>query len=164
MFGSQAINRVVVGYLVAGGVFLVLHSFLTTSDLIVLINGLLIGALFAIVVAFHRLIIGAIRGTGEYNHVRQMTLGFFNGWLGIFLVVYPSIELRSMGLAVPNTLISTLGKFVIIAAAIMQVTAPDYGLGMFHGRDRKTLWSALLFGVSVSFVVVYLQKTAFFAN
>ena len=39
----------------------------------------------------------------------------------------------------------------------MQITAPDFGLGLFHGRDRRVLWTAASLGLITALVTVYIQ-------
>lgn len=163
MFGNLAVNRVLVSYIAAGLFFYILQLTVDPTDLIILLNGLFVGSIVAIGVSYHELIIGAIKGQGEYTNIRHMTLGFFTMWVAILLMIYPSIELRMLGAPLPGTsavpVISAFGKFLAIGAAILQVTAPDFGLGIFYGRDRRVLWSGLLLGSVIAGFLMILQKT-----
>jgi hypothetical protein len=41
---------------------------------------------------------------------------------------------------------------------MLQVTAPDFGLGLFHGRDRRVLWASVTIGLLVAIVTITLQQ------
>ena len=40
----------------------------------------------------------------------------------------------------------------------MQQTAPDFGLGIVYGRDRKVLWTSFLIGGFVALFVFMAQE------
>ncbi len=150
-------NAVLWGLTGAGLLYSVLLITVPIASLIVILNGVFVGAMVAIIVAFHRLLLNALQGNEEYSRVRQMTLGFFLCWLAYALTVVASIYLRTSGVYVPSTGVVAASRFVAIVAAVLQVTAPDFGLGLFHGRDRKALWTGAALGLLVSCIVVYVQ-------
>jgi hypothetical protein len=77
----------------------------------------------AIIVAYHRLIIGAALGLGEYNRVRQMTMGFAVAWSGICLSTLSSIYARWEGIPLTAPTLTAAVRFLFILAAIQQITA-----------------------------------------
>jgi hypothetical protein len=147
-------------------VFVLMATFANSNELVTLLNGVFIGSLCSVAFAYWPLIWGALRGVGKYNDVRQMTLGFFLGWICVALLLTASIMGRVIGTNSTSSpdwllLISVAGRYVGIIAAITQVTAPDFGLGLFHGRDRKVLFPALIIGLVVAWMVIYIQSDAF---
>jgi hypothetical protein len=169
MIGSQGVeimnlfaslhNRSGVAYaalaLVAIGT--ALFEFVPLNHLVQLTNGLFLGSMAAIVVAYGQLIWNAILGVKPYDRVRQMTLGFALCWLAYGLSVVASVYLRSTDAVVTSTYLTVCHRLIAIVAAILQVTAPDFGLGIFHGRDRKMLWASGSVGLAVAAFVTYAQ-------
>ena len=137
--------------------FIVLHSLFAPGDLIILLNGLLVGSMSAIAVAYHELIWYAIKGEGVYNRVRQMTLGFALMWIVFGIGLGTSIYIRVADLPATAYTSVAFARYLAIVAAILQVTAPDFGLGLFHGRDRKVLTASIGIGLVVAVVTILLQ-------
>lgn len=90
----------------------------------------------AIVIAYHRLIVGAALGLGEYNRVRQMTMGFAVAWSGICLSTLSSIYARSEGAALTAPTLTAAVRYLFILAAILQITA----VGTIYFQDRTLLF------------------------
>jgi hypothetical protein len=161
MLANLALNRVFISVCVLAAVFFGLLAYVPPVPLIVGLNGLFVGCMVAVMVAYHRLIAGAWFGIGEYNRVRQMTLGFAVLWVAIFVGAANSIYLRSAGVDVPTTPLTAATRYLAVIAAVLQVTAPDFGLGLFHGRDRRVLWAAGLSGLVSAVATIFLQWQAF---
>ena len=137
----------------------VLRFILGPNDLIILLNGLFAGAMTAVVVAYGPLIAYAIVGKHPYDRVWQMTLGFAILWAAVCVGVANSVWLRAMtDYTPPPSDLTPIARYLAIVAACVQVTAPDFGLGIFHGRDRKVLWSAVSLGLLVAVGVIVLQQ------
>lgn len=158
MFANLPLNRVIFGSLALGGLFVALRWLLGPADLIVLLNGLFAGSIMAIAFAYHRLIWFAMLGRGEYNRVRQMTLGFAAVWGAVCVGAANSIWLRASGAPIPTTELAAAARYLTIVAAVLQVTAPDFGLGLFHGRDRRVLWTSFGLGSTVAALVILFQE------
>lgn len=154
---QNAINRVLVGSFLLVLVFFVVVATLPLDDVIIVLNGLFFGTAAAILVAYGRLLWNAILGIRPYDRVRQMTLGFFLCWVAYGLVVAASFYLRASGTDVNSTYLTAASRYAAVVAAVLQVTAPDFGLGIFHGRDRKVLYTSVAIGLAVAVASVYAQ-------
>jgi hypothetical protein len=160
---SLIANRVAVGGFGLAALFCGLVGYSDLETLIIVLNGVFSGCMVAIVVAYHRLIIGAALGIGEYNRVRQMTMGFAAIWIAVCLSTASSIYARSEGAALTAPIMTAGVRFLYILAATLQITAPDFGLGLFHGRDRKTLWLGFVLGmITAVCTVVFQDRTLLF--
>jgi hypothetical protein len=146
-----------IGILALATVFFGLVTYVPPMTLIILLNGLFIGAVASVFVAYHELILGSIFGVEKYNRVQQMTVSFFVMWSVLAFSACLSAYNRSIDwpLAVPTGTVAL--RYLSIIAAILQVTAPDFGLGLFHGRDRKMLWVASLTGIIVAIAAIFFQ-------
>lgn len=156
-------NRVLVG---SAGFLLVLWAMLhavSPERLLILMNGALAGCGAAIMVAYGPLLWNALWGVRPYDRVRQMTLGFFLCWASLGTSLIASIYVRAADLPVPTLTIVCVGRALAIIAAVLQVTAPDFGLGIFHGRDRKVLSAGIVIGVIVAVLAVYGQEATVLA-
>jgi len=150
-------NRVASGGFGLAALFFGLTGYADLESLIIALNGIFAGCMIAIVVAYHRLIIGAALGIGEYNRVRQMTMGFALIWIAVCLSTGSSIYARSEGAPLAAPMATAGVRYLFILAAVMQITAPDFGLGLFHGRDRKTLWLGFVLGLITAIATIYFQ-------
>lgn len=132
-----------------------------SATVLIILNGVLCGCFVALGVAYARLVWGALMGDIQYARVSQMTFGFFLTWVYVAMSLGGSVYSRALDvpLTLPTWTIS--GRVVIIAAAIAQVTAPDFGLGLFHGRERKTLWASAIAGTLTAFAAIFYQDTTF---
>lgn len=158
MFKNLALNRVLYGIVFCTSLFFALRIIFPPVELIIFLNGIFAGSIVAILVAYYKLIWYALLGIGEYNRVRQMTIGFVVCWCAICVGASNSIYLRSMGADIPMTDLTAAARYLSIIAAMLQVTAPDFGLGLFHGRDRRVLWASVTIGLLVAIVTITLQQ------
>lgn len=154
----RPLNRVIMATILAVAVFALLAFLAPVSELVVVLNGVFAGTMAAVTVAYWRLMWNAVLGIRPYDRVRQMTLGFALCWLAYILGVSISIYFRSAGVDVNSSLLTAASRYVAILAAILQVTAPDFGLGLFHGRDRKVLATGVTVGLIVAIIVVFGQN------
>lgn len=157
MFRNLALNRVLYIAALSAGMFVGLRSLFNPIQFVIFLNGIFAGSIVAIIVAYHRLIWFALLGVGEYNRVRQMTMGFAVCWLAVCVGASNSIYLRSVGADIASTGATAIARYLAIIAAILQVTAPDFGLGLFHGRDRRILWISLTLGLAAAVIVILFQ-------
>lgn len=160
MSPNVKLNRVIAGIVLLGLLFLLLVTVIPAPSLIIILNGIFFGALVSIGVVYYRLIWAALSGRHIYDRVRQMTLGFAVLWGAITLGIAQSIWFRAMGDDVLNTHIGALVRFLAIVAAILQVTAPDYGAGWFDGLERRVLWLSLGCGSLCAFAIILIQAFA----
>lgn len=160
---QNAINRVILGAIIALAVFVALVHWVPLDTLIMFLNGAFFGTAAAILVAYGRLLWNAILGVRPYDRVRQMTLGFFLCWVAYGLGVAISFYYRSTGTDINSSMLTAASRYVAVIAAVLQVTAPDFGLGIFHGRDRRVLYTGLAAGLITAFVTVLFQTEQVFA-
>lgn len=128
------------------------------SDLLsAMLNGLFVGSMTAIGVTYYKLLWDAWFNPYDFNRVRQMTLTIGGQWIVISLFILTSAYINYAEL--PSTFfISTLfARYLATIVAIFQVTAPDYGDGLFYGADRKFLSIGLIAGAIAGLAVVLLQ-------
>lgn len=154
---NLGLKRLVAASVAGAALFAILSWLIPVGSLILILNGAFAGCLVALAVAFWKLVWDAALGKHPYNRVRQMTFGFFLAWVAYALTVYTSVYFRASSIEVTPALTTAAGRYVAIWAAILQATAPDFGLGLFHGRDRKTLWTGLSLGIAVAIGVVLAQ-------
>jgi hypothetical protein len=157
-FTFRPINRVIITTALSAVLFAGLAWVVPVSELTILLNGVFAGTMAAITVAYWRLLWNAVLGIRPYDRVRQMTLGFALCWAAYILGVAISIYFRSAGVDVNSSLLTAASRYVAIIAAMLQVTAPDFGLGLFHGRDRKVLATGITVGLIVAVIVVFGQN------
>jgi hypothetical protein len=157
MYRNIALNRVIQIGVALTLFFIVLLQFVALPNLIVVLNGVFIGSMAAIIVAYSRLLINAALGTYPFNRVRQMTLGFFLCWVAYNVDVLTSIYFLSCGIDVKTSVLTAAGRYAAIIAAVLQVTAPDFGLGFFQSRERKTLWTGAVLGFVIAIIAIIAQ-------
>lgn len=158
------VNRVVLATVLLAGGFVALVSLVNMDTLIVVLNGIFFGSMAAVMVAYGRLLANAILGIQPYDRIRQMTLGFALCWFAYGLAVFVSVYFRSSGAEMNTSLLTAAGRYIAIIAAILQVTAPDFGLGLFHGKDRKILVVAIPVGIIISILTVMSQTSEVLAE
>ena len=144
-----------VGYALLG--FILLSITVPLDHLIMLLNAVLSGTLMAIVVAYGPLLWNSLLGLKTYDRVRQMTFGFALCWMAYAIHTGFSIYLRSSGFEVNSSYLTAAGRYIAIIAAMLQVTAPDFGLGLFHGRSRNTLLTGVFAGAMTATIVMLFQ-------
>lgn len=133
---------------------------LPLNDLIIVLNGMFAGSLVAFVYAFWGLIVNAFNRYSPYTAKRQLMWGIVLMWLAYVVSVASSIELRASGVdgaALNSSYLIAISRASAIMGIFFQVTAPDFGLPMFYGRDRKVLWSGLIIGFAISVFMIYAQ-------
>lgn len=163
-FNFRPVNRVIAAIVAASALFTLLVAFIPMPRLIVILNGGLAGTMGAVVVAYWRLLWNAVLGIRPYDRVRQMTLGFAMCWAAYILVVMISVYLRSSGAEINSSALTAASRYVAIIAAVLQVSAPDFGLGLFHGRDRKVLLTSVVVGFVVAIVITFAQTNGVLAE
>lgn len=124
-------------------------------DLIIVLNGIYAGSMIAVIVTYVRLITDIINR--PYDRVKHMSLGLLLYWIAYALSTGNSIAARAMDADVTAYTLTATHRMIAIVGAVFQVTAPDFGLGMFHGKDRKTLIVSVVLGIIVAMVVIYMQ-------
>lgn len=163
-FNFRPVNRVVLAIVAAAALFAALLVVLPLPVLIVILNGVFAGTMAAIVVAYWRLLWNAVLGIRPYDRVRQMTLGFALCWMAYVLGVMVSVYLRSAGAEINTSVLTAASRYVAIIAAMLQVSAPDFGLGLFRGRDRKVLFTSVAVGAIVAVVIMFAQTETVLAE
>jgi len=158
MFKSLALNRVLWASAGLVAVFVALQQLLDPNLLMSILNGLFAGAVVTIVAAYYRLIWAAVRGDGEYDRVRQLTLGLFLLWVAIVVNLGVSIYARSTEYQPATYTGAALARYLAIIAAVLQVGALDISFALFHGRDRAVLWACLVLGVVVAVTAIAVQQ------
>lgn len=152
-------NRVTLGLITLVLFYVIMLSIFETSKMIIVLNGVIFGCFVAILNAYSKLFWMAVTGGGRpYDQIRQMTLSIILQWVFIFGSIWTSFYSRSMGYDIPANPVSVFIRLVGILAAVLQVTAPDFGLGLFHGRDRKVLWTGIIAGTIAAFAAIYIQE------
>lgn len=127
--------------------------------LAVLLNGLFAGAMTAIGVTYYRLLWDAWFSPDDFNRVRQMTLTIGGQWIVIGLFITASIYANFADYPSTFYTATLFARWLATIIAVFQVTAPDYGDGLFYGADRKFLGLGLTVGVLVGAGIVLLQGT-----
>lgn len=140
------------------GFYAILRLVLPNDQLIILLNGLFAGAITGVAVTYGPLIWYAVLGRYPYDRVWQMTLGFAILWLAVCVGVANSVFLRATGADIPYSELTPIARYLAVIAACVQITAPDFGLGIFHGGDRKVLWTATALGLLVVAAVIAMQQ------
>jgi hypothetical protein len=156
-------NDYVAALAAATAIFVALVKFIPLDVLIMYLNGVFVGTMFSISIAYGGIFFDAFwnrkrNGDLLMPDVRQFTVWYLATWVAYGLTAGSSIYINASDYD-PTTLTTVaLSRYVAILAAIGQVTAPDYGRAMFYGRDRKVLWLGLVLGVLAAFFVVQLQE------
>ncbi len=152
-------NKLVLGILLSGAIFLALYAALPPRSMLILMNGLFVGAMVGVAVTFGQLLWSVLLGHRPYDRVRQMTLGMATHWIATSLLIGSSIVLVSADAGQQTAFAGLAGRYLAVVAATLKVTAPDYGLGIFYGRDRKLLIAGLILGGLAAACVIVFQQT-----
>lgn len=155
--GIHPLNRVVLGVLGSILFFGLLVATIPLPVLVVILNGVFIGTMVGVLVAFGPLIWQAVLGRGPYDRVRQMTLGMAACWAAYICTVLISIYVRAAGGDPTAFLLVAAGRYIAILAAILQVTAPNFGAGLFHGRERRILFLGVALGLLSAVALIFMQ-------
>lgn len=153
----KLVNKVSVGVALSLAVFFGLYAALPARTMLILMNGLFTGAMVGVFVTFSQLLWSVIAGHRPYDRVRQMTLGMATHWIATSLLIGSSIWMVSASYGTESTLAGLLGRYLAVVAATLKVTAPDLGLGVFYGRDRKLLYFGLFLGAMAAILVIVFQ-------
>lgn len=154
----RLVNKVTIGTAVMLLSYLALLALLSPSDLVVLLNGLLAGAMISLAVAYYPLVRAAVLGDGEYERGRQFGLGSFLTTLAILVGLLTSIYVHAADVYTPTYVATSLARWFAIWGAVLKVTSPDFGAGLLFGRRRKIMWISIIIGVGVALAVVWLQE------
>lgn len=151
-------NKVLPIALLTAAVYVVLRVSLGLNSFIILLNGLFVGSMLTVAVAYSNIVIASIVGDGKYDRVRQMALSIAIAWAAIMIGVLSSVIGRANGSYISLTDYTPISRYLAIVAAIMQVTAPDLGEGLFFGRDRRLLYIGVTTGAIVAIAVILFQS------
>lgn len=155
------LKRLIVPYLALSTLaFYFMAASLSAETLIMTLNALFVGVMFSITVTYGRVIIPALFGYRQYDDVRQLAFGLMLCFAAYGMSVYNSIYIRAVDMTVPILFTTALQRWIFINGAIIQITAPDLGKGMFYGPDRKWLAFGLSAGALVSVLTYYIQESA----
>lgn len=158
MRGQSLTNNMVLSIVLAILVsFAGLYFTFSPVILNVLLNALFAGAMTAIGVTYYKLLWDAWFSPDDFNRVRQMTLTIGGQWVVISLFIWTSIYVNSGNYPTTFVISSLFARYLATLVAVFQVTAPDYGDGLFYGADRKFLGLGLTVGIIVGIGVVLYQ-------
>lgn len=164
MLTKLATSNVVLYALISAVVLFGLLAWVDLYDLITILNGVFIGTMLSITVAYGPLFWRALIGDKSvFPDARQLIVGYFGAWLAYGLVVYGSTHTHVSDLPTTPLVETAVSRYIAIISAVVQITASDYGKGVFYGRDRKVLWWAIGAGLFAGLVVIILQATMAFA-
>jgi hypothetical protein len=153
---NNAIWSIIVGSL-AGLLTITIFPY-DFKNVITVLNGLYVGSMFGIIFAYWRLIIATIVGHPPFDRARQYALSVFILWGALNCFIFGSVWSKSAGVDTHVYFYSIVGRYGGILAAWLQVTAPGFGEGFFHGRDRKVLWIAVAISTAVSAFLIFAQS------
>lgn len=137
-----------------------LYQALPAPASIVVLNGVFAAATVSVFWGYAPLFFDVLRNWRAYDRVAHYVLGVFVLWGAVIVGASNSIFLRAtlQPEEIPTTVLTALARFLAILAAVIQVTAPDFGEGILYGRDRRRLWTGVLIGLAAGIVVLYLQR------
>jgi hypothetical protein len=153
----RPVNKVLTLAFALTVLFFVLVALTPINLLIAVLNGIFIGAVTTIVFTYGHIFWDSILRSAPYDRVRQMTVGFAACWLAYTLNVAVSIGYHTLESDVNPSVALAASRYIAILAAVLQVTAPDFGLGILHSRSRRTLTSGLFIGVLVAVWIISFQ-------
>lgn len=135
-------------------------AFMWPGDVIIeLFNGMFLGVFVVVAWVFGPVTWATIRGKGVYGRAQQMALALAIGWAAALIRVFQSMLYRATNkqwvLDLPTTAFVTL---LLIISGVMQATAPGFHDGMMHGRDKRILSIAIVFGVVIGGLSIWLQR------
>lgn len=157
MFKRVEVNRVLLWGVILALLYVTGRFTLGTENLIIALNGAFVGAVIAYMVAFSDILRDAVFGHGPYDRVRQMALGFMLVWVAVMLGVFSSVYARSTLNNVPFNEMTPIARYLAIVGGVVQITAPDFGMGLLYGRDRRLLVIAISAGILAALTVIVLQ-------
>lgn len=131
------------------------------NTLIVILNGILGGAMIAAAIAYHKLfIVSLFAKEPPFDRAAQFALAVIGLMTAVGLFVAASTQIRIIGGTVSQpSVVSVAARYVATVSVVLLVSAPDFGYSVIYGRDRK----ALVLGTSIGFisaiVLVWAQAT-----
>lgn len=138
--------------------FIFLFVVFDTNALTILINSCFVGAMFAIAVAYGKLIWYSFIGSHDISpRTRQYALTVIGQWAVIFIFVLTSVFIRIMDYPTNVYISMNFAKYLAICVAIIQVMTPDYGYSIFYGRDRKFLFLGIAIGILTAMSLIWVQ-------
>ena len=132
---------------------------LEVNHLMILLNGVFIGTLFAFAVALWPLTKNVMLGKVDGQDVGWFTVGLLALVLSAAFGAFASTMLR-VGDGVVLSAVSTLSpatRYAAIVGLLTIVYAPDAGRDFLHGRDRKIIAVSVLTGMLAAVVSIYAQ-------
>ena len=150
------LSRVLLFAILAIAGFVGLYIFMDLGTLVALLNGVFIGTVAAVCVTYRRLLWHSLTGAKQYDRVEQMTLGLLLCWISYCVAAARTVQFHSAEVT-HNAALLAVSRYVAIIAAVLQVTALDFGVGSPHSYSRNAAWAGLAVGVAVSAVVMWLQ-------
>lgn len=157
MFKGLMASRVIVAGIAAAAIYVALRYTLGLDNFIVILNGAFIGAGITYIVAFSDILRDAVFGHGPYDRVRQMALGMLIVWAAVAVAIVGSIWGRATGIVIQSSELTPIARYLSILGGMVQITAPDYGLGVLYGRDRKLLLLSFAAGIVVAIALIMAQ-------
>lgn len=152
-------NRVFAWIIFAIVFYAILRVSIPLPTLASILNGVLWGMGVALVIAYFQLIKHSIFGYGNsFDRANQYALGDAVLWLSVFIGLSSSIYLRINDDAPSSVAAYVVAqRYLAIFAAIIQITAPDFGKSIFYGRDRRLMIVAGVVGLTVALILIWLQ-------
>ena len=151
---AKALSRLIAVVLGFWALYAVFRFTISARDLMLILNGVCVGALVSIGVAYGPLVWRAIAGDEPLDNARVMAIGFAALWFAIGTSIANSLTVLHV------TEIGLLVRYQIIMAAGLQVFAPDLGFGWLYGRDRRTFIGASIVGLLTALGILYMQPGA----
>jgi hypothetical protein len=158
MLKALARNKVMPFAALVVAIYFLIRIIFGLDNSVILLNGLFVGSVIAVGVTYSNILLNTVVGEGPYDRVRQMALGIALAWLAIIVGVTGSVVSKSNGSYVMLNEYTPLSRYLAIVAAVVQVSAPDLGSGIFFGRDRRLLYVGVLTGAIVAIVIILLQS------
>jgi hypothetical protein len=154
---AYIVNKIVMACAIGLAIFVLMFMVMQPKELIIFLNGLLAGAMVALLAAFLPFVKAALLNDGPYDRGRQFGLGSFLMSLSISIGLATSIYIHTNDLDTELYIATAFARWMAIWGAVLKITSPDFGAGILYGRTRKTLWIAVTIGVLISVSVIALQ-------
>lgn len=149
-------------------VFVVLVNLMNLNTVITILNGVFAGTMFGLIVAYGSMFWQAFFNQRRYGvqmepSTKRFALSVLASWIAYAIVAYTSIKIRATDGQLNVMLETAISRFLVIIAAVGQITSADAGEDAFYGRDRKALWLGVAVGLVVAAFTVYVQENKTFA-
>lgn len=162
MLRSLATNVTVqVVILGLAALFAALWTILPPDILVIILNGVFVGSLVTVGASYYKLLRATLRGDTMYDRTRFMTLSIAILWFSVIVSVAASVYARMNDTYSTTFLLSAIGRYLAIVAALMQMRSLDYGWAMFHSHDRVMIWASTFLGVTVGAGIIAIQLVGF---